>query len=43
MPRREQKPARKSYKNAVAKTPRDDDYAAKLLAMKGSVADDVDL
>jgi hypothetical protein len=43
MPRREQKPARKSHERALAKAAREDDYAAKLLAMKGSVADDVDL
>ena len=42
-PRREQKPPRKAQECALAKATREDDYAAKLLAMKGSVADDVDL
>jgi hypothetical protein len=42
-PRREQEPARKAQEYALAKPAPKDDYAAKLLAMKGSVANDVDL
>lgn len=42
-PRRVQKPPRKSHEPPLPKPPEKDDYAAKLLAMKGSVADDVDL
>ena len=42
-PRPQQKPARKPQACALAKAAPKDDYAAKLLAMKGSVADAVDL